>query len=268
MKKNDLVLSALPLFLSMLNLDMDDKENFISLLDLGNDVSLYDENGNCVGKIFKQGEEFYIQVMFKNKYFSAASYADKEKGEYGFKYDINSLGFRKKLIGEFAVREGLKLDKVIIKNSLLVFIRGKFIGKCTFDTQRNVFKFYNAKNKEEVRYRNNEFIHETKDATVKINNYYGTFVYLVQAGEEDSFGGCSFVDDYADYNYTDCEIEFRRLLEEIDEPYFSFLIKQKRLLNKFKPGFFEKVAQISLKNYNDEQLQNMLDIDTGYQKVK
>ena len=72
--------------------------------------------------------------------------------------------------------------------------------------------------------------------------------------------GYSYVDNYKN-DYTLYETEFRRIIKEIDPDYFNILNKGKNLVNDFSDGLFERICVASLKNYNKEQLKDMLDID-------
>lgn len=275
MQEKVIILKLLNNFLALFDLTiLEQNQNQLVDFDYSNNTFIIcDKDNNPVGKMFMDDSQIHVQANLENGRLNADSYANSENNEYGFRYTIGNFNSKSKLLGEYQFTKGVKLDGILIKNSIRILKNYKFVGKCTFDTLRNTFRIYDAVNNEKISYRNNELIHESSDKLVSICNYNGMYIYAILTDLEEGIGGCSFIKEHTDdHDYTACEIEFRRILEEIDETYFDLLDSQKEMVNCFQKNLFEKLACASLKNYNKTQLSSMLDIDfsltAGYGKKK
>lgn len=262
MMEEDILINMLYKFLSLFKITVDEyiKENVPFLLKIGKKVELYDNYYNQVGYAYFKDNKLIIQIMKEKNYISAIG-AKKDDETYEYKYLITSTDFKNNLRGTYFTKEGKKLDKLLVTNSIEIFKDKELLYKCRFETLRNTIKLIDKKNNESAFYRNNEFSHQKKDEDVKIFNKNGEFEYYVSnANFEDTIFGYSYVDNYKN-DYTLYETEFRRIIKEIDPDYFNILNKGKNLVNDFSDGLFERICVASLKNYNKEQLKDMLDID-------
>lgn len=276
MNKSDIQLKMLYKFLSLFNLNTTIKshENVIYKMKAGNIILLYDNDLNPVGRVYTDdADRIIVEAMFKDYCFYAMS-KDDNTDEYGFDYTLKNSDSTYVIDGEYTTKLGIKYDGLVIKNKLMLYENGKFIGKCVFDTLKNMFKIYNKKTNNYVRYINNEFFHNNNGKVIRIDNEFGDFIYqVISEDESENICGYSQIKDYGKtYDYTSCELEFRTILEEIDEEYFDFLTNQKEIFNTLQDDLFENMACTSLKNFNKKQLDAMLDIDfskfAGRKKVK
>lgn len=263
MKKNSVILKMLHDFLSLFNLSISkaDKEYLSYTLCSGQAVTIYDNDLNPLGRVFVRSDEVIVQAMFKD-YFISAVGKQLEKNKYCYEYVIKGFSAEKKYKGEYVIKRDDEQDEPIIQNSILLFEDEQFVAKCCFDTIRNTFKMYNSKLKNGVKYRNNEFYHRNRNFITQINNYKGEFIYdvITPLNTKNIYGYSYISNDNNDY--TNYEIEFRRVLEEIDGTYFEFLRTQKELFNFFQENLFENLASNAIKNFNKKQLSVMLDIDS------
>ncbi len=262
MEKNNITLKMLHKFLSLFNIHIlkEDYDNLSSVLEKNGFVFLYDDTLNSVGRVFVDNEDVIVQAMFKDYYISAIG-RKIQNDTYCYEYSIKEAETRKKYVGKYETKKGIKLDDIMVKNSIALFIDGKLITRCTFDTLNNKFVIYNEETNNYVKYRNNEFYQRNKDTNIMIVNNFGEFIYEYNKGDNNIFGYSSILNDNKSYNYTDVELEFRRIIEEIDEEYFEFIKHEKELFNAFQYNLFELLACTGLKNFNRTQISAMLDID-------
>ena len=265
MSKNDIQLKMLYKFLSLFNLSTMIKDNNKVIYDLksGKTIILHDDCLNPIGRVYIScEEEIIIEAMFKDYCFFAIG-NNEDTDEVGYKYTLKNYDSSYEIKGEYKTQKGIKLDGLIIKNSMVLYQNGINSGKCIFDTLKNNFKMHNPKTKNFVKYINNEFCHNNNEKFIRIDNEYGNFIYQVISDKEDeNICGYSFLNKSGKlFDYTSCELEFRRIIEEIDDEYFGFLKSQKELFNLLQHNLFENMACVALKNFNRKQLDAMLDID-------
>lgn len=263
MKKNSVILKMLHDFLSLFNLSITnaDKEYLSYTLCSGKPVTIYDDDLNPLGRVFVKNDEVIVQVMFKD-YFISAVGKQHENNKYCYEYVIKGFNKEKEYKGQYVIKRDDKHDRLLIQNSILLFEDEQFVAKCCFDTLRNTFEMYNSNLKNGVKYRNNEFYHRNKNDITQINNYNGEFIYdVITPLNTRNIYGYSSISNYNNDDYTNCEIEFRRILEEIDGMYFEFLRVQKELFSFYQENLFENLACSAIKNFNPKQLSAMLDID-------
>lgn len=265
MDKNDIQLKMLYKFLSLFNLStmIKSHDKVIYNLKIGDIIPLYDSDLNTVGRVYiNYEEEIIIEAMFKDYCFFAIG-NNEDTDEVGYKYTLENYDSSYEIKGEYKTQKGVKLDGLIVKNSMILYQNGIYSGKCIFDTLKNSFKMHNRKTENFAKYINNEFCHNNNGKFIRIDNEYGNFIYQVSSDKEDeNICGYSFLNKSGKlFDYTSCELEFRRIIEEIDDEYFDFLKSQKELFNALQHNLFENMACVALKNFNRKQLDAMLDIN-------
>ena len=193
MNKSDIQLKMLYKFLSLFNLNTTIKshENVIYKMKAGNIILLYDNDLNPVGRVYTDdADRIIVEAMFKDYCFYAMS-KDDNTDEYGFDYTLKNSDSTYVIDGEYITKLGIKYDGLVIKNKLMLYENGKFIGKCVFDTLKNMFKIYNKKTNNYVRYINNEFFHNNNGKVIRIDNEFGDFIYQV-ISEDESENICGY----------------------------------------------------------------------------
>lgn len=264
-------------FLSMFNLNIK-KEDYHMIIDnlvFYKEIFLYNNNLDAVGKLIINGSNISIYSECHGSVLSAIGKLSNDD-LYNFEYCITNYKNNKDyLSGSCEFTKSINYNCVFIKNKIDVYKDNCNIAKCIFNSLKNIFKISDYISQSFASYRNSSFVHTTNDKKIGIENDKGNITYLVKTSGEKSNDICGKAKceiDTQTYDYSACEIEFRKIIDEYDPEYISLVNEQKQKINEFWNDLFQNVATATLKRFNKKQFKSMLNINTSKrsctQKVK
>lgn len=277
MKGSNLKEKSLTTFLSMFRLRVKQEDYDIMLNDLVcyKEIFLYNDHLDAIGKLIINGNIVNMYSECNGNVLSAIGKLDKA-GLYNFNYSITDSRYNKNyLSGICEFTQSINYDCVFIKNKIDIYKDNCNIGKCIFNSLKNVFKISDYISQAFATYKNSSFAYSDLNKKVGIENKKGNITYLISSKNKNSkpiYGGAKCEIDILVYDYSACEIEFRKIIDQYSPEYISLLNEQKQLINEFWNGLFQNVATATLKRFNKKQFKSMLEINSPKksctQKVK
>lgn len=209
-------------------------------------LDIYDSSKNVVGRFSYNENNYTILAMLEDKIISAkVSKNKKRKAAIEFKYDVKLISNNLRLTGEYEkIKKGSRYYKY---NSYCIFIKDKFICKCSFDPiRRNYYIYYfnQCSNWNKFEFDNNTFNLSTEEYVINIKKMMDTIYYekILDVREaNDVFGGYE-----VDFKENSFPLEIVKILENLTDDYYEFFNIPRDLSNEIMPNLFDKVIDKSI----------------------
>lgn len=209
-------------------------------------LDIYDSSKNVVGRFSYNENNYTILAMLEDKIISAkVSKNKKRKAAIEFKYDVKLISNDLRLTGEYEkIKKGSRYYKY---NSYCIFIKDKFICKCSFDPiRRNYYIYYfnQCSNWNKFEFDNNTFNLSTEEYVINIKKMMDTIYFekIFDVREaHDVFGGYEL-----DFRENSFPLEIVKILENLTDDYYEFFNIPRDLSNEIMPNLFDKVIDKSI----------------------